>query len=175
MASRFALLSAGVLLAGLSACATASNQEPAPGAPPASVPTPIGVTNTNDPVLGAVTAASTAVAVGMDTTQEERNRRERESRSNVGTITIDCSVKLPDDPTDNPELCRSFQMEIVDESGAEAARFRFGTDARYRFSGKLGKRYRVRPLIGKNWEFSIEPNRDLAVGERAKIQLRQKQ
>jgi hypothetical protein len=66
-------------------------------------------------------------------------------------------------------------MAMVDETGSEAARFRFGIDARYRFNAKAGKKYRVRPLIGKNWEFSVEPNRDLVLGERARIQLRQKE
>ncbi|MBS1960937.1 MAG: hypothetical protein JST04_01885 [Bdellovibrionales bacterium] len=175
MAKPFASLAVGALLAGLTACATTSVQEPAPGAPASSVPQPTEVQTATDPTSAAILAVGAATQMGVQSAQEARERRERETKTNQGTITFDCSVKLPDDPTDNPELCRSFQMEVVDETGAEAARFRFGTDARYRFSGKLGKRYRLRPMIGKNWEFSVEPDRDLAVGERAKIQLKQKQ
>ena len=162
-----------VLVFGAIGCATptpAPAPERVPGAP--ATPSPVSVGERSGNVaLGATTAAVEAV----DSVRTAKKKEAVETKAAQGMITIDCSVKLPDDPTDNPELCRSFQMELVDETGAEMARFRFGIDARYRFPAKPGKHYRIRPILGKNWEFSVEPNRDLTVGERARIQLRQKE
>ncbi len=161
--------SIGLLLTGVGCALPAPPPEnQVPGAPASANAPSAGV---GDPVY-----ATAAIATEVVRTQSDaKTARATEARASAGSIVIDCSVKLPDDPTDNPELCRSFQMEVVDEAGAEAARFRFGNDARYRFFGKMGKRYRVKPIIGKNWEFTVEPNRELTIGERARVQLRQKE
>ena len=164
---------ASALALGLFACAAPTPAPSAPIVPGAHDNTPPAVT----PYTGTAPVDATLGVVGatVETVRTTNQKKAVEAKVAAGSITIDCSVKLPDDPTDNPELCRSFQMELVDETGEEAARFRFGIDARYRFPAKVGKKYRVRPLIGKNWEFSIEPDRELTVGERARVQLRQKQ
>jgi hypothetical protein len=156
-----------VAVGSLAACAAPAPQPSRPGAPTGADQN----VGPGDPV-----AASVALAAEKAHEREAKTAaKASEKKVAAGTITIDCAVKLPDDPTDNPELCRSFQMEVVDETGAETTRFRFGPDARYRFTAKVGKKYRIRPVIGKNWAFSIEPDRDLTVGERARVQLRQKE
>jgi hypothetical protein len=168
----FALALAG----GLFACA--SSTRPVDPAHVPGTPEPSDRSRQGGELLDVVTGvpgADSAVGATVETFRESKKKQAAESKISAGSITIDCAVKLPDDPTDNPELCRSFQMELVDEKGDEAARFRFGIDARYRFPAKAGKKYRVRPLVGKNWEFSVEPDRELTVGERARVQLRQKQ
>lgn len=164
-----ALLIGGLLcgFAGFAGCATPPPPE-LPAAPPAVSPAPTG---SPDFASGAVEVLSGVVTKNT----EAKAAKVADLKTAAGTITIDCSVKLPDDPTDNPELCRSFQMAMVDEAGNESAHFRFGNDARYRFSAKNGKKYRIKPLIGKNWEFTVEPNRDLAIGERAHVRFRQKE
>ena len=162
-------LAVAALLVGISGCAASAAKPEQPAAPKEATPTAVSPAFTSDE------APVAAVGAAVDVVRGNRAAKAAEARAITGSITIDCSVKLPDDPTDNPELCRSFQMAVVDETGAEAARFRFGNDARFRFAGKQGKHYRIKPLIGKNWEFTIEPDRDLSVGERARVQLRQKE
>lgn len=154
-----------LLLLVLSACATS---QPV-GEPVAekSGPEPSG----GDPAVAAVAIVNEKVR----TERETRARAKSILKSDAVTIVIDCIVKLPDDPTDNPELCRGFRMEMLDDNGEVAGKFRFGTDARYRFAGRAGQKYRIRPVVGSNWEVTVTPNRDLVVGEQAKIQLRQKE
>jgi hypothetical protein len=161
------------LVAGLMGCASPAQDPQAAVIPAETAASFSGMSGNDAAAVGAGTAA--VVTSVVEKVHGERSAKDREVRSAAGSITIDCSVKLPDDPTENPELCRSFQMSVVDEAGNDAARFRFGNDARYRFAAKPGKKYRVKPIIGKNWEFSVEPDHDLTMGERAKVQLRQKE
>lgn len=126
---------------------------------------------TSDPVVGAAEFVNSVV----ERKQTERASKTRETKNASRSITIHCTVKLPDDPTDNPELCRSFQIVLVDEAGNESPRFRFAGDARYLFAGKIGKKYRIKPVIGKNWEYTVEPDRELIIGDRAHLRLRQKE
>lgn len=90
-------------------------------------------------------------------------------------ILFDCIVRLPDDPTENRELCRSFRMTIEDADGTEVARFRFGLDGSYRFAAQPGVKYRLKTSTGKNWTVTIDPSRDLAMGDRVLVELKQNQ
>ena len=159
-----------MFVAALAGCATTPPPEPE-GSPAAAA-------HSTAPGGGVAEGIGGGTQAVIETVRKARDREDPEqsqARSEAKSITIDCSVKLPDDPTDNPELCRSFQLVVVDETGKESPRFRFGAAARYRYPAKSGKRYRVRPVIGKNWEFKIDPDRDLVVGDRAHVQLKQKE
>lgn len=90
-------------------------------------------------------------------------------------ILFDCIVRLPDDPTENRELCRSFRMTLVDAGGAVVARFRFGLDGSYRFAAEENGKYRLKTSTGKNWSVSIDPARDLVMGDRVLVELKQNQ
>jgi hypothetical protein len=169
MSKCFQVLAVAALLAGVSGCAAPAAKPEQPAAPKEASP------NDYSPPFTSAEAPVAAVGAAVGLVRGSHAAKAAETRAVTGSITIDCSVKLPDDPTDNPELCRSFQMSVVDETGAEATRFRFGNDARYRFAGKPGKHYRIKPLIGSNWAFTADPDRDLAVGEHVRVQLRQKQ
>ncbi len=169
MFNRLLAVTLAVVLVG---CAAPTPKPDLPAAP-VEAGAGVGISGSDGSTVGA--AAVAIVGTVSEKARVDHSTHEREAKTVAGSITIDCTVKLPDDPTDNPELCRSFQMEVVDEAGTESARFRFGSDARYRFAAKPGKKYRVKPLIGKNWEFTIEPDHDLTMGERAKVQLRQKE
>ncbi len=90
-------------------------------------------------------------------------------------ILFDCIVRLPDDPTENRELCRSFRMTIEDADGTDVVRFRFGLDGSYRFPAQAGMKYRLKTSTGKNWTVSIDPARDLIMGDRVLVELKQNQ
>jgi hypothetical protein len=173
MLNRFQAGFSAALLAGLMGCASPAQNQEVVAIPAEAAASYSGISGNDATAVGA--GAGAVVAATVEKVRGDHAAKDREVRSAAGSITIDCSVKLPDDPTENPELCRSFQMSVVDEAGNDAARFRFGNDARYRFAAKPGKKYRVKPIIGKNWEFSVEPDHDLTMGERAKVQLRQKE
>jgi hypothetical protein len=148
-------------------CATPAPPPSPPAAPAAAVPEAVG----SHPVVGAAAFATEVAKIPA----RKKALRASEIRNAANSITIECSVKLPEDPTDNPELCRGFRFVVVDEAGEESPRFRIGNNARYFYSARDGKKYRVRPVIGKNWEFSVDPDRDLVMGDRVRVQLRQKE
>ncbi len=107
------------------------------------------------------------------------NRKERlEAAADVDlgdAILFECIVRLPDDPTENRELCRSFQMTVAEAGGAGATRFRFGLDGIYRFTKATpGGKYRLQTSPGSNWSVSIDPDRDFVSGDRVLIELKQK-
>lgn len=154
-------------------CATPSPAPDAPETPMASPAHPGGAVLSTSDIPGAAT--SEPVRAVVEKVAGDREKKAKQTKLAASTITIHCIVKLPDDPTDNPELCRSFQLVLVDEAGNESPRFRFGGDARYRFAGKAGKKYRIKPVIGKNWEYTVDPDRELVIGERANVQLKQKE
>jgi hypothetical protein len=131
----------------------------------------------SDGLAGPADPTPTAIAIVGKKVQTYRERKAREKaveKSDAVSIVLDCIVKLPEDPTDNPGLCRGFKMEMVADEGT-ISKFRFGTDARYRFSPKSGRKYRVRAVVGANWEVTVTPDRELEVGERAQVVLRQKE
>jgi hypothetical protein len=158
------MLVGGLLISSYTGCAAPPRKVIHPGAPQE---TGTAISENEMPVAVIGTIA--------EKTRIDRNQKKRDADTTAGTITFECSVKLPNDPTDNPELCRGFQMLMVEESGKEAARFRFEMDGRYRFVGRSRTKYKIVPQLGKNWDFTVEPAHALSVGEKARIQLRQKE
>lgn len=90
-------------------------------------------------------------------------------------VTIRCVVRLPEDSTDHPELCRNFRIILLDDHKNEVARFRFDGEGIHRFKAASGKTYRLKPLIGSNWKFEIEPRENLKAGDLAKAVFTQKE
>jgi hypothetical protein len=111
-------------------------------------------------------------APGAPVKPRKKSRRKAtaavEGESENGTeIVIRCKVRLPDDDTDHPELCRNFRIVLLDENGAEVTRFRFDGEGIHRFTAESGKTYKLKPLIADNWTFVITPQTFLRAGDRA--------
>jgi hypothetical protein len=83
-------------------------------------------------------------------------------------------VRLPDDDTDHPELCRNFRVVLLDETDAEVTRFRFDGEGVHRFIAEAGKTYRLKPLIADNWKFDLAPQTFLRAGDQAQATFTQR-
>src|SRR4051812_45255895 len=100
MLNRVLAVTFAATLAGCTAPTPKPDLPAAPAEAGAGLNGPMG---TDAGSVGAVTAAIAGTVT--EKTRTEHSAKEREAKSVAGSITIDCAVKLPDDPTDNPELC----------------------------------------------------------------------
>jgi hypothetical protein len=180
---------------GLLACTTpATAPEPLPTEPGNALeptmsvvdgPTAVAKPTPGPAVSSTPNAAATESVAPLKKSTKTRKKSRRKSSSegmvaeeeDTGTakeIVIHCKVRLPDDNTDHPELCRNFRIVLLDESGTEVTRFLFDGQGVHRFTAEPGKTYKLKPLIADNWSFDITPQTFLRAGDRAQAVFTQR-
>jgi hypothetical protein len=185
--SRLVSRAAPALLLAHSACSSAPKDDAVMAASDpttgAELSSPEAISTRDEPPAAPVLAKPKAApkakrahrpAKRVATEDEAPSAESAEMMAAQNEVAIQCAVRLPDDSSDHPELCRDFKVTIVEVGGGEVDRFRFDGAGQYRFRAKPGKTYELKPLVGKTWRVEIGPKTRFRAGEEVEARFTQK-